>query len=259
MIRTATEADIDALMVMEAESWSPATRHTKEETLERVRTQPPRVFLLHVQGETLGVIYTQRIDSVDAILNVTWVSGPSLLQPGPSLLPPAFTTLTASLMDHGPRTLSSAQVAEDKNYNPAGNVLQLFRVNTYVHSTPAVSAGLAVGAILRDFCLHYARVSRNSASSLLLSLPLSRLLSRLGRPALRIVDPALIFSVACVAACDNGHMVLTGCLAAGPTCDGCVCVTRRLVTRRLVTRRLVTCRGSGLGPHDLDACQMIND
>ena len=74
--------------------------------------------MLVMEGEVLGVIYTQRIVSVDAIHQVTWAN-------------------------------------EETIHSSNGAVLQLLRVNTRQAKTTS-AAGLATGATLRDFALTYA-------------------------------------------------------------------------------------------------------
>ena len=115
----ATPESIDDLIGLEAESWDPAMRHPREQLLARVTASPSRVFVMVLEDQIVGVIYTQRISSLAAIDEVTWTS-------------------------------------EDQLYDMNGPVLQLLRVNTWVKSKPAVTKGLSVGGILRDFCLHYA-------------------------------------------------------------------------------------------------------
>ena len=94
-------------------------RHSRQQILARVTASPSRVFAMVLEDQIVGAIYTQRISSVATIDEVTWTS-------------------------------------EDQLYDMNGQVLQLLRVNTWVKSQPAVTAGLSVGGVLRDFCLHYA-------------------------------------------------------------------------------------------------------
>ena len=95
-------------------------RHPRNLLSERIAAQPPKIFVLEVEGEVVGSICAQRILSIDAIKQVTWAS-------------------------------------EDCIAEASGTTLQLLRVNTFLESAPAAATGLAIGAILRDFCLVYAR------------------------------------------------------------------------------------------------------
>ena len=95
-------------------------RHPRNLLSERIAAQPPKIFVLEVEGEVVGSICAQRILSIDSIKQVTWAS-------------------------------------EDCIAEASGTTLQLLRVNTFLESAPAAATGLAIGAILRDFCLVYAR------------------------------------------------------------------------------------------------------
>ena len=110
------------LLQLEKESWIEDMRHSSELLLQRINAYPPKVFVLEVAGQLVGSICTQCIDSVEDIFSVTW------------------------------RTEDSIANQE------SGTVLQLLRVNTFLESAPSVAQGIAVGAILRDFCLEYARL-----------------------------------------------------------------------------------------------------
>ena len=106
-------------MQLERESWTEAMRHPREQILERVHSSLPKIFVLEMEQQVVGSICTQRIDDIDRIPEMCWAH-------------------------------------EDDLYSMEGRVLQLLRVNTFLESKPAIADGVAVGAILRDFCLAYA-------------------------------------------------------------------------------------------------------
>lgn len=144
-------------MQLEQESWTEPMQHSREHVARRLATFPPRLFVLEIKNQIVGVIQTQRMN------------GPSAID-----------------------TLDNWRT-EDELYMENGPVLQLFRVNTFLkysfsvsyqstHRTiflllkiiffisiyfflnfyifrtkPAIAAGIPVGAALREFCLEYAR------------------------------------------------------------------------------------------------------
>ena len=119
-IRTAELLDLDVLLQLEAENWVEAMRHPAHILLAHISAQPPRIFVLEVSGQVVGSICTQRIDSIEDIDRVTWTT-------------------------------------EDIIARTSGRVLHLLRVNTFRELAPTFEKGMAIGAILRDFCLLYAR------------------------------------------------------------------------------------------------------
>ena len=87
--------------------------------MERIRSTLPKIFVLEMEQQVVASICTQRIQDIEAISE----------------------------------TCCSR---EDSLFDEQGRVLQLLRVNTFLESRPAIADGVAVGAILRDFCLAYA-------------------------------------------------------------------------------------------------------
>jgi acyl transferase domain-containing protein/enoyl-CoA hydratase/carnithine racemase/acyl carrier protein/SAM-dependent methyltransferase/ribosomal protein S18 acetylase RimI-like enzyme len=70
VIRGATEADLERLCQLEKLCW----RHTqtpKKQILARMQKYPQGQFVLEKEGKTLGVIYSQRIASMDALMTRT--------------------------------------------------------------------------------------------------------------------------------------------------------------------------------------------
>ena len=119
-VRDASNLDIDTIIQLEVESWTRSMRHPRKQLLNRIESRTCKVFVLEMAGLVVGSILAQRISSLDAIGEASWSS-------------------------------------EDELAQGDGPVLQLLRVNTLVKSSPSCCAGMAVGAILRDFCLVYAR------------------------------------------------------------------------------------------------------
>lgn len=88
--------ELPVLLQLEQESWAAPMRHDAAKLSARLLTSPTRCFVLEISGAVLGVIQTQRIESVQSVLALTdW---------------------------H----------AEDVLYARHGAVLQLFRVNTFL-------------------------------------------------------------------------------------------------------------------------------
>jgi len=125
--RTATIKDIEHVQALERESWIEPMQHEEKHLIMRLKTVPPRFFLLETLNDgkwkILGVIQTQRINSVEDILRVHWT-------------------------------------IEDSLYEANGKVLQLLRVNTYKKTNPKEGKGIPTGALLRDFCITYAKELR---------------------------------------------------------------------------------------------------
>lgn len=119
-IRAATENDVDSLVELERESWTESMRHPFDQMMERIKTHIPKIFVLEMDGQVVGSICAQRIQDVESIRNTCWKN-------------------------------------EDSLYDIHGQILQLLRVNTFLLSKPKITDGVAVGAILRDFCLAYAK------------------------------------------------------------------------------------------------------
>jgi hypothetical protein len=94
-------------------------RHPRDQIVRRILSQSSITFVMQLDGNIVGSIATQRISAIADLENVTWVS-------------------------------------EDEVCHPLGRILQLLRVNTLLLTAPHGCAGLAVGAILRDFCIEYA-------------------------------------------------------------------------------------------------------
>src|SRR5262249_4418229 len=67
LIRRATEADLERLCQLEKLCWR-HTRTPKKQIRERLRKYPQGQFVLEKEGKTLGVIYSQRIASTDALM-----------------------------------------------------------------------------------------------------------------------------------------------------------------------------------------------
>src|SRR5215813_8448472 len=67
VIRRATEADLERLCQLEKLCWR-HTRTPKKQIRERLRKYPQGQFVLEKEGKTLGVIYSQRIASTDALM-----------------------------------------------------------------------------------------------------------------------------------------------------------------------------------------------
>lgn len=84
------------------------------------RIECGKVFVLEIGGEVVGSISTQRIASLESIDSINWIN-------------------------------------EDDIADPEGCILQLLRVSTFAKSAPECSQGIAVGALLRDFCLSKAK------------------------------------------------------------------------------------------------------
>ncbi|KAJ1429679.1 hypothetical protein B484DRAFT_449262, partial [Ochromonadaceae sp. CCMP2298] len=66
-IRNATETDLDRLILIEEESWK-ALRLPRERILARLRAFPDGQWICAVDGLVVGVIYTQVLESADALL-----------------------------------------------------------------------------------------------------------------------------------------------------------------------------------------------
>ena len=120
-IRCAAVSDLSDLEKIEKESWDSKMVHTRELILERLKNSPMNNYVLELEGNVIAAIYSQRIDSVESLMNgkVTWTN-------------------------------------EDSLREPLGDVLQLFRVNT-LRQSKAASEGIPAGYILRDFCLAFAK------------------------------------------------------------------------------------------------------
>src|SRR6266508_1765833 len=70
VIRGATEADLERLCQLEKLCWR-HTRTPKKQILARLQKYPQGQFVLEKEGKTLGVIYSQRITSTDALMTRT--------------------------------------------------------------------------------------------------------------------------------------------------------------------------------------------
>lgn len=73
-IRLANKSDIKDLLEIEAKCWSASLRTNKDVILNRIATYPGGQFVLDVGGKAKGILYTQRITSVEALLNGTYNS-----------------------------------------------------------------------------------------------------------------------------------------------------------------------------------------
>ena len=107
-------------------------RHSQDHILHRLDKSPINNFVFELEGEVMAVIYSQRINSIQPLINneVTWAT-------------------------------------EDLLHDPLGSVLQLLRINTFKRmwkspmkspkgskSIPAKS--ISAGQVLRQFCLKLA-------------------------------------------------------------------------------------------------------
>lgn len=73
-IRLANKSDIKDLLEIEAKCWSPSLRASKDTILLRIATYPEGQFVLDVDGKARGILYTQRITNVEALLSGTYSS-----------------------------------------------------------------------------------------------------------------------------------------------------------------------------------------
>jgi polyketide synthase PksN len=119
-VRQADESDMQMLLQLERESWIPSMCHSQSLLSARVAAAKIFVLEMHNGVGVVGSITAQRIASVEAIYAHTWVT-------------------------------------EDALADSQGSVLQLLRVNTLLDSAPSTAKMLPVGAILRDFCLGFAK------------------------------------------------------------------------------------------------------
>jgi len=55
-IRGAAATDLETLLQLERESWAAPMQHGREHLLKRVQTQPPRCFVLEIQGQVRTAI-----------------------------------------------------------------------------------------------------------------------------------------------------------------------------------------------------------
>ena len=69
VVRHATEGDLERLYQLEEACWQ-HTRTPKEQIRSRLQRYPQGQFVLEKEGRVLGVIYSQRIESVDALFAV---------------------------------------------------------------------------------------------------------------------------------------------------------------------------------------------
>lgn len=116
-IREALDTDMPIILKLEAESWQEAMRHSEDQLLRRVESR--NIFVLELNGQVMGSITKQRINSLEKVLSTNWQN-------------------------------------EDSIATKDGELLQLLRVNTLMESAPEGCKSIAVGAILRDYCLEFA-------------------------------------------------------------------------------------------------------
>ena len=69
IIRSATSADIEELLRIEAACWAENLRTSKETILNRITNYPSGQFVVDVNGKAIGVLYTQRIYNTDSLIN----------------------------------------------------------------------------------------------------------------------------------------------------------------------------------------------
>lgn len=69
-VRFANHNDLDRLVELESLCWK-HTRSSRETILARITAYPEGQFVLEQAGKVIGVIYSQRISSVEALLNST--------------------------------------------------------------------------------------------------------------------------------------------------------------------------------------------
>jgi len=114
--------DSASLVALEEDSWSEATRTPLDQIMQGLDHHPCGTFVLEsTEGQVIGAIYTQFINSIDDID-------------------------AAASVEYCASIRSST-----------GNVLQLIRVNTLSRSRePAGGSGIPAGVMLRDFALLYA-------------------------------------------------------------------------------------------------------
>lgn len=67
-IRLATPGDLPGLLNLEAKCWHPDLRASESQILDRITKFPAGNFLLEEDGQLCGILYTQRIDSIEELL-----------------------------------------------------------------------------------------------------------------------------------------------------------------------------------------------
>lgn len=158
VIRAATPADIDVLVRLEEESWDARLRVSRDRILQSITAFPDGAFVLELNstdggegGVVVAVIYTQLIEGAHAIARVASVAEAASI----AIQPPAALDLRRPIVHNAETSHGGGDGTPSDSDGPA---LQLLRVNTLLKSGGAV-AGIAAGALLRDFGLRYAQVN----------------------------------------------------------------------------------------------------
>ena len=66
--RLAVPADLDALLQLEASCWEEHLRASRQQIQSRLALRPRHQFVVEEQGRVSGVLYTQRIESTEALV-----------------------------------------------------------------------------------------------------------------------------------------------------------------------------------------------
>ena len=102
-IRYATPKDILLLLELELECWESHLRASRDELLRRIEAYPQGQLVIEIDGKILGVLYTQRISSIDALTSGSFATQFSLHRPDGSFV----QLLAIAVRSHGNHNLAA--------------------------------------------------------------------------------------------------------------------------------------------------------
>ena len=85
-VRLALSKDIDFLLSLESECWDSHLRASRDELLRRIAAFPQGQFVIEIDGIIFGVLYTQRICTIDALKNGSFKAQFDLHRPDGSII-----------------------------------------------------------------------------------------------------------------------------------------------------------------------------
>ncbi|MBW4594596.1 MAG: SDR family NAD(P)-dependent oxidoreductase [Brasilonema angustatum HA4187-MV1] len=100
-IRQPNLSDLPALVKLEAECWTEALRSSRAELERRLERQPDGHAVLEINGEIVGVIYSQKIAGIEVLENTTFTAVPSLHQPKGKTIQLLGISILPQMQDRG--------------------------------------------------------------------------------------------------------------------------------------------------------------
>lgn len=100
-IRQPNLSDLPALVKLEAECWTEALRTSTAELRRRLERQPDGHAVLEIDGEIVGVIYSQKIAGIEVLENTTFTAVPSLHKPKGKTIQLLGISILPQMQDRG--------------------------------------------------------------------------------------------------------------------------------------------------------------